>query len=344
MDSFDHYGDTFDTDFKNKWTDSSSAGGIPPITTAYGRRGTRGIRSTVAGNNFSSWYKSGLAQQTTFVFGFAYYADTIYSGYDATYVGLRYTSTDQIGIVITGDGEVDVKRGGWSGTSIDKSATGVVQIDKWCYIEFKATIDNSSGVYEARVNEVDVCSGSGADTQQHASISTGGTIYVYNRYSNMQMDDFYYLNTSGSIANDFLGDIRVDAIYPDGAGNSSDFTPSAGSNYECVDETQANDDTDYVSETSAGDHDTYSYGNLPSASGAVYGIQQHAYARKDDAGSRSIKTVCRSGTTDYPNSNTHILSDTYDYYTDILEQDPDTAAQWTISGVNSAEFGVEMEA
>jgi hypothetical protein len=341
FDSFDHYGNTFTSDFRNKWTSSGYGGGLPQITTSYGRRGTSGIYWSGSGTNVAWWYKSGLPQRSTFVFGFAYYLTSILS--TAFFVGGRYAATDQIGIQLNSDRSVSAMRGGWGGTAIETSAVNVVPLGKWCFIEMKATIDNSAGAYEIRVDGVDVVSGTGADTQQHASVSTAGTIYVYHRYSTMKMDDFYWLDTNGSIANDFLGDIRVDPRYPDGAGASTDWTPSAGANYQCVDETQPNDDTDYVSETTAGDHDTYTFDDLDSTSGSVFGVQQLIYARKDDAGSRSLKTVCRSGTTDYHNSNTHIMSDTYDYYMDILEEDPDTSSQWTISGVNSAEFGQELE-
>ena len=157
------------------------------------------------------------------------------------------------------------------------------------------------------------------------------------------MDDIYVCDDTGGTNNDFLGDIRVEALLPNGNGNSSQFDGSDGNttdNYLLVDDATPNDDTDYVESPDSGDKDTYAYGNLASSTGSVYGVQICPYARKTESGIRNLKTVARlSGTeTDGPERP---VGDSYAYMPDIRETKPGGGA-WSISDVNSAEFGQKV--
>jgi len=133
----------------------------------------------------------------------------------------------------------------------------------------------------------------------------------------------------------------VPTLFPSGAGSSTQMTPSAGSNFQCVDETSPNGDTDYVSDSVVGHKDLYAMGNLPSTSGTIKGIQVLSYDRKDDAGTRQIKNKIKSGATEADGA-TVTLGTSYVYVRDIFEHDPDTGAPWTPSGVNAIEAGTEI--
>ena len=62
------------------------------------------------------------------------------------------------------------------------------------------------------------------------------------------VDDLYVLDGTASTPanNDFLGDVRVEGLDPNAAGSNAAWTPSAGANYACVNETPPTDDTSYV--------------------------------------------------------------------------------------------------
>jgi hypothetical protein len=77
-----------------------------------------------------------------------------------------------------------------------------------------------------------------------------------------------------------------------------------------------------------------------SLTGTILGVIHRTLARKDDAGARSIKQICESGGTEEL-SATYALGSSYSYYDDILETDPHTSAQWTVSNFNAATFGVK---
>jgi hypothetical protein len=158
-------------------------------------------------------------------------------------------------------------------------------------------------------------------------------------------DDLYVCDGTGSApANDFLGDCRVEAIFPSGNGNSSVLVGSDGNstdNYLLVDEAAPNT-TDYVESSTVTDKDTYAYGNLAATTGTVFGVQPVPFAAKTDAGTRSIVSVARVSATEV-DSAAKTLSTTYTYYPDVREAKPGGGA-WAIGDVNGAEFGVKINA
>lgn len=349
MDSFDHY----DTGHKDeKWYDAGNSGYIQ-INSGTGRRGTDSLRITANGAAaypFADIYYNSTARQTWFV-GFAIkFTSWSSSGQSDRHIVFPSFASSQVTRELYlfrewPSGVLAVRRGRYSGGTTIDTGTTELQLNRWYHIDMKYYADDSSGTVDVYLDGVsDISFGPGDTVYSSNQITRVG--FGHESYSEFTyIDDLYICDDAGGAPqNTYLWDVKAEYLPPNGAGTSTDFTPSAGSNYQCVDENPPNDDTDYVSETTASDHDTYTYADLLSTSGTVYGTQQMLLARKDDAGVRSIKTVCRSGTTDYPNSNTHTVADSYEYYMDILEEDPDTAAAWTISGVNAAEFGVELEA
>lgn len=256
---------------------------------------------------------------------------TLFSG-DSTLVSLRVNSAGSLWFTR-------------NGTQIGSAtANGTVSAATFYYLEIKVTLHASAGVAVLRVNEVQVLNGTGLNTVGGTTdrVRFGGLL---NTGGVLDFDDLVILDTAGSVNNDFIGDVRVQAILPSGNGNSSVLVGSDGNstdNYLLVDEATPNGDTDYVASATPGAKDTYAYGNVTPASGSVLGVQISAYARKDDAGARSIVTVARSGGTE-ADGPVQTLATTFDYHTDVRETKPG-GSQWSISDVNGAEFGVKVNA
>lgn len=337
---FDYYDKTEFLEF-TKWDQAyqySSPGW--GISTTLGRRGTGALYMNGPAFNDYLWVSNYLSTSSqTLIGGVAVNKENHIGGF---YIAIYDDDTQQFRVEIP-ENNGNLRFVG-AGVELDSTATGWWPIGSYHYLEYKVTIDNSSGSFEVKVDGETILSDTGVDTQASAN-SSGNRLMVYFINDSLTLvDDLYVCNSLGSTNNDFLGDCKVETILPSGAGANTNWTPSAGSNYECVDDVPANDDTDYVSTSSTGSIDTYDFPNLSSSSGTVYGICQYLHARKADAGSRTLKSVIRSGGTNYPNSNNHSIGDNYAEYFDIVEQDPDTSSAWTISGVNAAEFGVELEA
>jgi hypothetical protein len=129
-------------------------------------------------------------------------------------------------------------------------------------------------------------------------------------------------------------------ILPDGAGNSTDFTPSAGSNFQNVDETSTDSDTTYNSETTAGDHDTYTYAAV-GLTGNVRAIQTNLVVRSTGAGAETLRPKIRISGTDYSGTTVGCTTSYLDKM-EVFETSPATAVVWTVSEIDGAEFGIEL--
>lgn len=332
-DSFDHYA-TADAPVKG-WALSGTS-----ISASTGRNSTASLRS--ANDNFAADWTLPSAIASV-VIGFSWYR---YSNSNAVII-LRdaVSGVDHLQFKKNAGGFIEVRRG-VNGTVL---ATGTHQLLNTVayYIEIKATIHDSTGAVDVHVNEVSDISISGQDTRNGGLASVDQLRFGFaadNSVGGVDYDDMYVCDTTGSVNNDFLGDVRVEALFPNGNGNTSNLVGSDGNstdNYLLVDETAPNT-TDYVESSTVSDKDTYAYTNLTPTSGTVKGVQILSYARKTDAGTRSIATIARHSGTEVDSSN-FTLSTSYAYFRDIRETKPGGGA-WSISDVNGAEFGVKVTA
>ena len=332
MDGFDHY-----TTLTQKW---NSGGGS--ISAGNGRYGA-GYRHA----NAEQLIK-GLDAQATWIVGYAAKVQTLPSGSQRMgLLGLFDTGVNQVNFMLNGAGSIEVRRSGMNGTLLG-SGSVVLSEGVWYYLEFKATISDTVGVAVVRVNGVIDLNLSSVDTRQAGT--TANTINIGERSGTppgfYDVDDLYICDaTGGSPADDFLGDCRVEALLPDGNGTTSNLVGSDGNstdNYLLVDEAAPNGDTDYVESSTPGDKDTYTFGNLASTSGTVYGVQVLPYAEKTDAGSRTIASIARLSATEVDSAD-KALASSYAYLPDIRETKPGGGA-FSISDVNSTEFGVKVTA
>ncbi len=160
----------------------------------------------------------------------------------------------------------------------------------------------------------------------------------------IELDDIYLADNQGSDINDFLGDIRIDAIHPNGAGNHTDLTPSAGSNYQCVDEDEL-DDSDYVEGINATDKDSYSYESVPTDldDSGIIGLQIKNNCKRTAAATNiKIDPFIRTGSTDY-SQTVQDLPDAIGIVSgDIILDDPSDSNPWTQAKINACEFGMEV--
>lgn len=237
--------------------------------------------------------------------------------------------------------EIRAYRGG---TLLGTSSGSGLTTATWFYLEFKVTIHNSTGTIDIKVDGSDVLNLTGQDTQVGTpqnvvtfSLTSSGATPRYFWY-----DDWYICDLLGSTNNDFLGDHRVDILVPNAAGDSTDWTPDAGSNYDRVNENPADDDTTYVESNTSTDRDLYNFQSTPGVS-AVKGVQLNTVVRETDAEIFQLKHIAKSGTTtDVGSAQTVGSGASYTNIYKVYEENPDTSAAWTDSELNSAQFGIEV--
>ena len=248
------------------------------------------------------------------------------------------SATSHLTVQFTNTTTLTVARGG---TTL-ASAT-VTQRTAWGnYFEVSASIDDTVGQCIVRVNGVTVINFTG-DTKNGGTNTTIDAVAIgdYGAYNQVcYFDDLYLCDSTGSAPyNTFLGKVRISTLSPNGAGSSTQFTPSSGANYTTVDELPYST-TDYVQDTTSGHRDTYTFSDVGSTT-TIFGVQNSIIAKKTDVSSISLKPAVKSGATVYYGTTT-ALTTADSIIRNIHIVDPNTSAAWTQSGVNALEAGFEV--
>lgn len=343
VDSFAHYAIA---SVQQKWTNQNNSGSESFATATPRFSGGSYWHIGYAGNQ-THYLQKVLDAQATWIVGFAFRtnANTIGSHVIAA---LYDGTTFHVDLRIGTNGKLVVTR---NGTTLATGST-VLNSDTWYYIEWKTTISDSAGVVAVQIdgvaetltfvtgNATNQDTRNGGNASADSVLLGGGKSNVGTRADDFT--DVYICDASGSVNNDFLGAIRVAPLRPDGAGNSTQFTPDSGSNYARVNETAADGDTSYVESSTAGHKDLYTLGNLPTVPTAVKGIQIVTQDRKTDAGARTIRHVVRTGGTDYESASI-TQADGYAMHMTIREVNPGTTSAWAESEINGLEAGVKLQ-
>ena len=257
--------------------------------------------------------------------------------------------TSHLQIDVDGSGRLQFRRG--AGGTILGTTTSPLVNSVFVHLQFRLKVHDSTGTLTVKIGNIAEITLTGIDTRNGGSTGAIDTVQfnsgqiTFAGAWNMYYDDLWICDVAGSVNNDFLGDCTVQALLPNGNGNSSQLVGSDSNstdNYLLVDESTPNSDTDYVESSTPGDKDTYAFGNLPQATGTIKGVQVCPFLKKTDAGTRSVVSVVRlSGTEE--DSAVKNLGTSYAYQTDIRETKPGGGA-WSLSDVNAAEFGIKVNA
>lgn len=327
IDSFDHYDVTSSTKLAAKGYTVTQAG----AGSGTGRYGN-GLYMRM-GNNVNFQRTLGASYSTLYL-GIAYRTTSAAS--NATHIQFREGSTVHLDFRLDSSNRVVITR---NGTTLATASAGLTA-NLWYYLQIKVVIHDSTGEYEVLVNGSSATlgvSGTGADTRNGGTGIIDNVVIMNNAGINVDIDDLWIYDGG------YVGEVNIQTIYPTGAGNSAQFTPSTGSNWQNVDETNPNDDSDYNSSSTAGHTDTFVTGDVPATSGSILAVVANGYARKDDAGTRTVKMVARRSSTDYPGAGQDITG-AYAYYREQWATDPSTSGDWSRTNVNAAEFGYELDA
>ncbi len=215
------------------------------------------------------------------------------------------------------------------------AGTTIIPTGTWFQVEMKV-VCGSSGTIEVHLNGgPEIASSSG-----NFDTSINRITFLNNSLGgDTSVDDVYVADTTGSSPqNDFLGDVRVETLYPVADGNYTDWTPKiAGPHYQMVNETLIDGDGTFNYDATPGDKDSYI---LETFIGTIYGAQLNIGARKGDASVRQIAPLIKQSGTDYLDT-TRTLSADYVFYSWILDKDP-SGADWLAATINADEFGQKL--
>lgn len=221
---------------------------------------------------------------------------------------------------------------------------------RWFYLEVKWLPGlETAGTFEVRVNTVVKMSIPACGTAM--GIAPGNdpgvdVLYVRSGGTNSGLhliDDMYFLDSLGTINNDYLGNVRVKAQFP--TGNSSvqwaiGGSAPAATNWQSVLNSTL-DETKFVEDSVAGQRDLYTV-DANISSPYIYGVELNGIYRQNDATQRVVRNTLQTslGTNSY--GADHYCYGFYVSQPDIIETNPDTGLAFTQSEINSIIIGPEV--
>ena len=220
-------------------------------------------------------------------------------------------------------------------TTLIASGTIPVFQDILYRFEFYIYIDDSAGRVITKIDGITDVDFTGDTKPSTQTTIDSFKLKVVNSYTSQYFDDIVLDNA------DWIGDTRIQPLTVNGAGTTTQWTPSAGDNYTCIDEVPANI-TDWVETNVVNQIDTYAMGNLV---GDIYSIKcvqvQARVLKEGSATPQNMEIVLRSGGTNYFSGDNAVPDTSYKTYSYLWETDPATAVAWIEAGVNAMEAGVK---
>jgi len=248
----------------------------------------------------------------------------------------RNGETTQCSIYINfSTGQITLYRGAIS-TWLAESTLGAIPSASWVCLEVHLVVDDTNGIFEVLVEGNNVVSYSG-DT------SSDSTTYVNNvyNYQGAAVTPWYRVDDLMCRDDDWCGQGGLYVLTPTANGSETDWTPSTGNPWECIDEIPPSF-SDYIYETISGyGQHLFEMSDLPSELKIVTAVQALAFAKVPYASSLRIANIIKSNST-VTSGIDFGLSTSDMYISEIYDNDPDTDSGWTVGAVNALEAGIKM--
>ena len=318
-------------------------GAAPSLVTTTGPRAT--AYSVNLDRNYSFTVPLSTAATTVFV-SFALRITSGSPSSTAFFGGFRDSADSAVASMsVTTAGEWQIS----SGASTAVSSGAGVTSGTWKWWTMKVVMaDGTGGSIELKDSTgTTIASLTGIDTKP--GVPAVPATFIFNPSAGAwgsivnRLTDLHIWDNTGSICNDWTGETQIDTLYPNAAGDSTQWTPSAGANFECVDEAQATT-ADFVSTSGSntGFKDLYNMTNLSVSPVSVFSVIATAYAEKLNAGAGNIKLLCKSGATTSTGSTKALPSGSQSRVVQVFEADPATSTAWTQTTINAAQIGIEV--
>lgn len=344
-DGFDHYG-VLGTMTDGAWAEVGAT-----LDATNPRTGSKCIR-------FNNLTQGGLirrvlgAAHTTVGVAFAMYTTNLPSANDKERLLSFHDAANiaQVSIVLQSTGIIAVKRGAAnSGTLLGDSGTPALTANAYQHVECVVLFSQTVGTVEVRVNGVTVVSLSGQDTCATAlvecsQVALGAIVGTGSSTMDVYMDDMLCYDNTGSYNNTFIGDRRVLTLYPNANTATADWTAvGAATGYECIDETNPDEDTTYITASTVGMVSEFGLEDLPDGVSVINAVVMVERARKTEAGTANTQVSIVSGASTTAGVDKP-LTEVYTYRQDVFQIDPASAAPFTPTEVDALKFKVERTA
>lgn len=227
-----------------------------------------------------------------------------------------------------------------SGTGLASASEGLV-VNQWAYLEVMVTVADVGGRVVIKKNGNTILDYTG-DTRSHASVTGTDHVILAGNTNNVRFatwDDIYIADSTGTNNNDFLGDIQVSVLTPNGNGTYSQLTGSDGNstdNYLLVND--ALTPASYVEGVTVGNKDSYALSDTTGVD--IKAVQTAIQGDQVDAGAAAINPFLRVSGVDYMAPTQNLGQGTVN--THVFDVNPATSSPWTQTDINNTELGIEI--
>lgn len=336
LDSFDHYSTAQGS---RKWT--TWDGSVVTGRTGNGVSAAPfGPEKTLEGVEYAE-LTAGSAYKTTA------FANQVHR-FKNDLVGLRFD------VVHVGDGRLRFFYVPPSTTGPNVS-TFVMNLNEWYYVESRSnvTIANTGGNNGTITYESELwINGDSVLTETFPTNITNYSDYVPGGVNHCKWARVSLVGPGGfgAIHDDVyvtdgerLGDVKIMVLYPNAAGDLTQWTPTgAANNWDTANEHPADDDTTYVSSPTAGQQDLYNLDNIGAGfSGTIKGAQALWLVKKDDMGAGVTAGLWKSGVTTDQGEDFYPSATNYLYDRQAERKSLFTGLDWTESEINALQLGIK---
>lgn len=340
IDGFDIYGSTQSADITAEmeagmWTDIT---GAPAQELSIVRTGRGAFR---VNENFEG--RKQVTAATTMTMGVGVYLNNASQG-PQTLLKLQWvgpsTVTDLVKLRRQANTTWIVQNA--DGSTLATTATGLVTLNAWMYIEMQARANASTGEVIVRIDECEVARVSGVNTIA-SGITAFNQVAIGRDAINSQpvYDDFYVLDDKGASNNDFLGPIQVQTLLPNGTGQVDQWAAVGGTAvFSTVAEVVSNKDITYARASTLGNKALVDVSSLVAGVTNVFGVMVVADIKKETSGSNSIRLITRVSTTE-ASSAVKTIDTGYKFVSHVFETQPAGGA-WTPAAVSAMEIGLAI--
>ena len=256
----------------------------------------------------------------------------------------NYAGTAGMQIIMSANGANGITVATADGAHSYASAPNVLFQGVWQFIEIKYSPGVGTSYLEVRVDGIAVIvitnqalvSGALASLVNMFEFSSNGN-------ANIQVDDWYLCDLTGSSFNNFLGDCVVHALLPNADGGTNQFAQVGGTgagHFTSVDEATPDGDTSYLSSNTTGQIELFTVPTLPADIVDVLAVGVNISARKQAAGVGTYASVLDVGGVQSVSAATP-TSLGYVTQQKLFQTQPG-GGSWTLTAAQNAKFGVKI--
>lgn len=306
------------------WTDSGSA----TVVTNIGLFGEPAFSVGASG-----FLRKTLTAKTTRIVGWRMRVVNQLPPSTTTLLAFHDAGNTQTDLRLLVDGTLQITRNGTvlDTTSYALNANGVY------HIEFKVTINNTTGSAEIRVDGNVKKTLTNVNTR--ATANNNANSVRWGGATSMHVWDMYINDDLGGVNDGYWGPARIVPHFPNAAGDINQWLASGGSasanNYQEVDDNPPNT-ADYVQSDTPNDEDLYNVENLK-VPGTILAVQL-GHLMRTEGGATNVKQLLKSGATTDASADKP-LSGSYLYYLENYDVDPDTMGAWDEAIFNAVQVG-----